>query len=155
MIPRCPECLSEDVRGGEKPGEAMACGNCPAVFGRNDAMVQVGDVQSVIAIHVDGRDDGDYLFADAGDADRFAAAVMAGGGSCSTSDAPVNAGRDAERLIAAERGDAMEDIDSRVAEEVREGKPLADVIGLLASYGTYDGPAVALLGTWKGQDEGY
>lgn len=113
----------------------------------------------VEVVEVFKREDGVYVFADLNAAQRFEAAVAAGrdlpGDESATHrrETPINVNAAAERLIAAERGDVLEDRDwPNVAEDVREGVALQTVCARLAQEGGEVDDALALLGTWIVED---
>jgi hypothetical protein len=108
-------------------------------------------------VEVDEREDGIYVFAEHADAERFADAVDHEVDARATvefhrafvSETPVNLGAAAERLIAAERGDALEDVfGPALAEDVREGVPLESALRRLEEVGEGDSVAAGLLRRW-------
>jgi hypothetical protein len=66
--------------------------------------------------------DGLYVFTEEEDRDLFATACRANGAEIVTGSEPLNGGEGAARLIAAERGDALENLGfTALAEDIREG----------------------------------
>jgi len=120
------------------------------------------DFVEVVEVH--SREDGIYVFADLSDAERFEAAVAAGRNLPDENESatyrretPINVGEAAGRLVAAERGDVIEDIGwPSVAEDVREGVPLSTVRGrALATIDNDElGDVLPLLERWAKEDEG-
>lgn len=108
----------------------------------------------VDVVHVHEREDGVYVFAWSGDAERFAAAVDH---DCDgeesrrafVNETPVNLGAAAERLIAAERADVLEEVfGPGLAEDVREGLPPEVALRRLRDGGEGGSDAAALLRQW-------
>jgi hypothetical protein len=53
MVPRCPQCLSEEVQlDPQDPADVRRCGNCSARFGREEALVSVGEAEA-LSVRVD------------------------------------------------------------------------------------------------------
>jgi len=104
-------------------------------------------------IDVDNRDDGAYVFAHGRDARRFAETIRDGGGDAYGSEQAVNVGDAAERIIAAERGDVLEDKGwPELAEDVREGLALETALGRLREIGEEASEAAELLRRWRDLD---
>jgi hypothetical protein len=102
-----------------------------------------------------GRVDATYLFARAADADAFAAALTRPDDPFVTGaeDTPVNGVAAARRLIAAERGDRIEDAGmSAAAAGIREGIAPAQVLVQLAAIGEDESEAAALIHNWAEED---
>jgi hypothetical protein len=82
-------------------------------------------------VDVAGREDRIYVFAENRDAERFADAINGHreyDNPAFVSEQAINVGDAAERLIASERGDVLEELGwPAVAEDVRKGKALVDV----------------------------
>lgn len=107
---------------------------------------------SVHVVEVAERD-GTYLFAADRDARRFYDAVKKGGGDPYGFETEVDGGEAAERLIAAERGDALESKGwPSVAEDVREGTPLERCLTGLREIGEGDSDAAELIQEWLALD---
>jgi len=113
----------------------------------------------VNVVDVDGREDGIYVFARLHDADRFKAVVNHDSADEDSPaflmETPINVGAAAERLIAAERGDVIESLGwPSVAEEVREGVPLAKVTDRVTDTMDEDGESQLLpvLQGWLDED---
>lgn len=115
----------------------------------------------VNVVDIEGREDGIYVFAERTDAERFAAAVehdadddeVVGFHRAFVDEQALNVGAAAERLIAAERGDVLEDVfGPALAEDVREGTALDIVLGRLCQVGEADSEAAALVRRWIGLD---
>jgi hypothetical protein len=112
----------------------------------------------VNVVDVDERADGIYVFAEHGDAERFAAAVDHHRADDAVpvefhrafvDEQALNVGAAAERLIASERGDALEEVfGSALAEDVREGWPLGEVLRDLCEVGEGGSDAADLLRRW-------
>lgn len=48
MVPRCPQCCSEEVQvNPEGPPDARRCGNCSARFTREEALLSVGEAEAL------------------------------------------------------------------------------------------------------------
>lgn len=130
-------------------------------FEADDAGGETEHLDFVEVIEVFEREDGVYVFADLGDAHRFEKAVAQSRdlpedeSASHRQETPINRGAAAERLIAAERGDVLENLDwPNVAEDVREGIPLPTIRTRLAEIeGGEVGEAVALLTGWIEEDE--
>jgi hypothetical protein len=94
------------------------------------------------------REDGTYLFDKRADAEAFAEAVTRTDDpfAAGVEDTTVNRGEEAGALIAAERGDRIEEAGMpSVAEDVREGIDLSRVLVRLAAIGEHHSEAAALL----------
>jgi hypothetical protein len=111
----------------------------------------------VNVVDIDGREDGIYVFAERPDAERFAAAVdhdadddaVVEFHGAYVDEQALNAGAAAERLIAAERGDVLEDVfRPALAEDVREGLPPAVALRRLHEVGEGGSDAAGLLRRW-------
>ena len=101
------------------------------------------------------REDGTYLFDDYGDAEAFAEAVSRDDHPFATGveDTWINRGEEAGALIAAERGDQIEDAGMpSVAEDVREGIDLSRVLVGLAAIGEHRSEAATLLRRWRDEE---
>lgn len=116
----------------------------------------------VNVVDIDGREDGIYVFAEGSDAERFAAAVDHEADDESAvkfhrafvDEQALNVGAAAERLIAAERGDVLEDLfGPALAEDVREGLPLDEVLQRLTEVGEGGSDLAELLRRWIELDE--
>lgn len=111
----------------------------------------------VTVVDVAGREDGIYVFTSRHDADRFEAAVNRGSSvenPAFLSETPVNVGDAAERLIAAERGDAFEDMGwHTAAEDLREGVAPSVVIDRIGDVRASErAEPIALLQCWAEED---
>ncbi|MGD9734961.1 MAG: hypothetical protein AB7V58_05035 [Solirubrobacterales bacterium] len=111
----------------------------------------------VNVVDVAEREDGIYVFAERGDAERFAAAVdhdpqgeeTGGEHRAFLEETPVNRGAASEWLIAAERGDALQDLfGPAVAEDVREGLPLEMALSRVQEVGEDGSETADLLHRW-------
>jgi hypothetical protein len=101
------------------------------------------------------REDGTYLFDERADAEAFAEAVTRKDDPFApgVEDTPVNRGEEAGALIAAERGDRIEEVGMpSVAEDVREGIDLSRVLVRLAAIGEHRSEAAALLRAWRDEE---
>jgi hypothetical protein len=116
----------------------------------------------VNVVDIEEREDGIYVFAERSDAERFAAAVDHDAGDDAVvefhrafvDEQALNVGVAAERLIAAERGDALEDVfGPALAEDVREGLPLTAALIRLREIGEVDSTAGLLIRRWIELDE--
>lgn len=115
------------------------------VFNRYDGR----HLDFVNLVEVAEREDGIYVFADRFDAERFADAIRAGGSECHADETPINVGAAAERLIASERGDALEGaFGPALAEDVREGRALEAALDALRELGEGDSDAADLIRGW-------
>ncbi|MBS1895598.1 MAG: hypothetical protein JST59_30225 [Actinobacteria bacterium] len=129
-----------------------------AVLGSDDGE----HLDFVNVVDVDGREDGVYVFSEHADAERFADAVdyecdgteMVEFHRAFVAETPVNLGAAAERLIAAERGDVLEDLfGPALAEDVREGTALEVVLRKLREVGEGDSDVAVLVRRWIELDE--
>lgn len=112
----------------------------------------------ITVVDVAEREDHIYVFAKRHDAGRFADAVDGNrddhDNRAFVTEQPVNVGDAAERLIAAERGDALEELGWVVpAGVVREGGSLHEARRELLSLGA-DADALQLIRHWLDVDDG-
>jgi hypothetical protein len=116
-------------------------------------------IDFLTVVDVAGRDDRIYVFAERRDAERFSDAINGHrdehDNPAFVSEQPVNAGEAAERLLAAERGDVLEDLGwTSIAEGVREEGDLSGALRDLLSVGSEAMPALKLVRHWIDVDRG-
>lgn len=129
------------------------------VFGPDDG----GHLDFVDVVDVEGREDGIYVFSERADAERFADAVdhesdgdgMVESRRAFLTETPVNLGAAAERLIAAERGDALEQaFGPALAEDLRQGLSLRAALIRLREVDSRAGRLVRRWIELDGRDHG-
>ncbi len=101
------------------------------------------------------REEGIYLFEDRENAEAFAGALTRDDEpfAVGVEDTPINRGEGAAALIAAERGDRIEEAGMpSVAEDVREGFNPSRVLLRLAAIGEHRSEAAALVRRWRDED---
>ncbi|HVX32808.1 MAG TPA: hypothetical protein VHA80_06660 [Solirubrobacterales bacterium] len=159
--PRTYQALIQVDRDDQLDQLALLAGDAEiglAVLGSDDGE----HLDFVNVVDVDGREDGVYVFSEHADAERFADAVDHDRDEDAAVDVrrafvaetPVNLGAAAERLIAAERGDVLEDLfGPALAEDVREGTALEVVLRKLREVGEGGSDVAVLVRRWIELDE--
>jgi hypothetical protein len=161
MSPRRYQALVEVDRDEQLDELALLAGNSEiglAILGPDDGE----HLDFVTVVDVQERDDGTYVFAESADAERFADAVdhdrdddaVVEFRRAFVAETPVNLGAAAERLIASERGDVLEeDFGPGLAADVRGGMALTVALGALGELGEDRSRAARLLLHWIRLDE--
>lgn len=111
----------------------------------------------VNVVEVEGREDGIYVFAHRQDADRFEAAAAHDSPEIDRSawiiETPINVGDAAERLIASERADVLEEMGyGSVADEVRRGTSPSQLAALVEEGSDAEREIGSLLQHWAEED---